>query len=38
MEAMSPISKSDSDTGDMNDEGKKNDSMHYITILFYAFD
>ena len=37
-EAMSPISKSESDAGDINDEGKRNNSMHYIIILFFSFD
>ena len=33
VEAMSPINKLESDAGDMNDESKRNNSMHYITIL-----
>ena len=38
MEAMSPISKSESDVGDMNDEGKRNNSMHYIILFIRLID
>ena len=34
-EAMSPISESESDVGGLNDEGKGNNSMRYIRILFF---
>ena len=34
VEAMSPISKSESEIGDMNDEGKRNNSMDLSICLF----
>jgi hypothetical protein len=34
-EAMSSISKSESDVEGMNDEGKRNNSMNYFIILFF---
>ena len=38
IKAMSPISKLESDVGGMNEEGKRNNSMHYIIVLFFTFD
>ena len=38
IEAMSPISKSESDVEGMNDEGKRNNSMHCIIIICHLIN